>query len=254
MATISDLLRDTINVINEITVNSEEAIQHSLGIVITSNKNTKASTIERYMTFMNENIFTKLSKENPLDDLRRLVPLIEKLVVLVSDDGFSLEQALAAAQEVQAVVSVAQEELKKPTSFACVLGFGKRILPGLKRLGGLLKSCHGPSSVAVAAVAAPVAADAVAVTIPVAADAVAVVVAAPVAADAVVVVFPATDAVVVAVPVADADAAPVEAPQPTEQPQPVPSEAPAVPSHEGHEAEPTPAASDNTDQKEDSAN
>jgi hypothetical protein len=242
MATISDLLRDTINVINEITVNSEEVIERNLGLVIARNKNAKASTIERYMTFMNDHIFTKLSKENPLEDLRQLVPLIEKLVVLVSDDGFSLEQALVAAQEVQAVVSVAREELKKPTSFACVLAAGKRILPGLKRLGGLLKSCHGPSSVAVAAVVT--AAD----TVVAAADAV--VVAVPAAADAVVVAVPAAaDAVVVAVP-----AAPEEVPQPTEQPQQVPSEAPAVPSHEGHEAEPTPAASDNTDQKEDTAN
>jgi hypothetical protein len=155
---------------------------------------------------MNEQIFPKLSKENPLEDLRQLVPLIEKLVVLVSDDGLSLEQALAAAQQVHTVAEAVQAEMKKPASFACVVGLGKQILPALKRLVGLLKSCHGPSSVAVAA---PVAADV-----------------APVA----------------------------EAPQPTEQPQPAPSEVPAPPALESREAEPSPAASDNTDQKEAAAN
>lgn len=213
MASITDLLRDTIRVINELTENSEEAIQRNLSMVVALNDSASASTLERYMTFMNEKIFTKLSKETPLEDLRQLVPLIEKLVVLVSDDGLSLEQALVAAQQVQTVVEVVQAEVKKPVSFACALGLGKQILPALKRLGGLLKSCHGPSSVAVAA---PVDAAADAGHVPVAADA--------------------------------------GAPQPTEQPQPAPLEAQAVPSTEGREAEPTPAASDNTDQKEDGGN
>lgn len=204
MATITDLLRDTIRVINEITVNSEKEITDRLATVISLNSDVKASTIERYMTFMNEQIFTKLSKENPLEDLRQLVPLIEKLVVLVSDDGLSLEQALIAAQEVQAAVAAVQSEVKKPLTFACVLGLGKQILPVLKRIAGLMKSCHGPSSVAV-------------------------VVAAP------------------------ADV-PVEVQLPKEQSLPAVSEAPAPPSLEGREAEPSPSASDNVNQKEDNAN
>ena len=210
MATITDLLRDTIRVINEITVNSEKEITDRLASVITLNGNVKASTIERYMTFMNEHIFTKLSKENPLEDLRRLVPLIEKLVVLVSDDGLSLEQALTAAQEVHSVIATVQAEAKKPVSFACAVGLGKQIVPALKRLGALLKSCHGPSSVAVVS-----------------------------AVD--------SEAPAVAVPA-------VEAQLTTEQPQPAPLEAPAPPSHEGREAEPSPAASYNTNQKEDTSN
>jgi hypothetical protein len=220
MSTITDLLRDTVKVINELTENSEEAIQRNLGMVIALNHNAKALTLERYMAFMNEHIFTKLSKESPLEDLRQLVPLIEKLAVLVSDDGLSLEQALVTAQNIQAVVAVA---LKKPTSFACVLSTGKQILPAVRRLFATLK-CNGVSSVPVVA-----------------------------AVDAAVEVAHVAVAAVEAAPAVDAPPA-VEEPQPKEQPQPESESALAPPSHELHAVEPTQPASDNTDQKEEPAN
>ncbi len=236
MATITDLLCETIKIIKQITddfdkhtdINQVSAvIIEKVQNVILANSSTKASTIERYMTFMNEHVFSQLSENNSKEKMCQLAQLIEKLVVLVSDDGLSLEQALVAAQAAQTVVAVAQEELKKPTSFACLLGAGKRILPALKRIA---TSCHSVTAVSVAA--------------PPAAEAPSAVEASP-AADA----PPAVDApsVVEAVPV-------VEEPQTTEQPQPETEQAPSPPSHEGREAEPTPAASDNIDQKEDASN
>ncbi len=213
MATITQLLRDTVTVINELTVNTEEEISKRLQAVVALNSTAKASTIERYMTFMNEHVFSKLSNENPLEDLRQLVPMIEKLVVLVSDDGLSLEEAVSSLTKTAALVQETVVEIqaaqKKPASFACLLATGKRIWPLLARLGHALKGlgsvCHGPVAVSVAApVAAPV-------------------------------------------------ASPIELSS-TEQPQPESEQAPAPHSLEGREAEPIPPASDNTDQKEETAN
>ncbi len=148
MASITDLLRDTVNVIHELTESSEEDIKNKLLSVISLNNNAKATTIERYMTFMNEQVFPKLTPEHPLEDLRQLVPLIEKLVVLISDDGLSLEEALTVAQSAQQIVAVVAEAKKRPVSFACLLVVGKRILPALQRLFAV---CRGASSVAVVA-------------------------------------------------------------------------------------------------------
>lgn len=215
MASITDLLRDTVKIINEISENNEEVIQRSLGLVIANNSNANASTLERYMTFMNEQIFTKLSSEHPLEDLRRLVPLIEKLVVLVSDDGLSLEQALTVAQEAQAIVAVVHAEMKRPFSFACLWAAGKRILPAARRA---FAACRGPAAVGVAE---------------------------PVVPDAVAEVLVVADVLV---------SAPSAVQLPTEQPPPATESAPVPESAELREVEPSPSASDNTDQKEEPAN
>ncbi len=232
MATITDLLRDTINVIKTIDSNSEDEISKRLATVVTLNSNAKASTIERYMTFMNEQIFSKLSTENALGDLHQLVPVLEKLVVLVSDDGLSLEQALVAAQAALQMAAVAEtvvsEARQKPASLACVLSIGKRMLPAVKRLLVSL-NCSGASSVAVASAVAQPASHAEAAQ-------------------------PASHAEA-AQPASEAapEAAPTE-PLPTEQPQPTLESAPAPHSLELREAEPSPPASDNTDQKEEPSN
>jgi hypothetical protein len=209
MASITDLLRDTVRVINELTETSEEAIQQKLLSIITRNDNVKVATIERYMTFMNEQIFSKLSNEHPLEDLRQLVPLIEKLVVLISDDGLSLEEALNAAHAAQQVATVVVSEMKRPFSFACLLGAGKRILPAARRLFAV---CNGKAAVAV--------------------------------------VDPA--ALVPAVP--EVPAVPAIDQVPTEQLPPADDPVPGPSQPELREAEPSPSASDNADQKEESAN
>ncbi len=222
MATISDLLRNTITALQEVIktfdasmdVAAREAlIVKKLQDTVITTSAASAATIERYMTFMNENIFPKLSTENVLDDLHQLIPVIERLVVLVSDDGLSLEEALRMAQTAQVVAVTVAEEMKKPASFACVLSAGKRIWPLIARLLASL-NCSGAAAVSVAgsSVAAAVSETAAAVV------------------------------------------QHLEQPLSMEPPQPEPESVPAPPSLEGREAEPSPSASDNTDQKEESSN
>ncbi len=214
MSSITNLLLDTITALKSIISNFDNTVDANsqgamiitkLQTVLLNATNVNATTVERYMTFMNENIFPKLSTENVLNDLHQLVPVLERLVVLVSDDGLSLEQALQMVQVAKEVAVVAEavsvEARQKPASFACVLSVGKRMLPLISRFLASLK-CSSASSVQVAS---------------------------PVHQTA-------------------------EQLPSMEQPQPTDESAPAPPSLEGREAEPSPSASDNTDQKEESSN